>query len=232
MGALLRRLGAARPVESVGPPSWPFIWLPVVSYGSFILLTAADVGVRYLIPIFPFLFTALGRLGAALWPARIGKVILGVLLLLHVHAAVMAWPDPISYFNGLFGCRGPAGIKCLDDSNFDWGQDIGRVAATVNRIRRPGETVALLYFGTGDPGAYLTDWQEMRPQEVLRPGAALYAVSLHRFHWMVDKLGRPNGMDWYELFRPSVIVGNTYFIYDFRGGVPAHPAPQRTRPSR
>ncbi len=213
---LLRRVKIAGTVRANGVDARLFLWVPVIVYAGFIMLTAPDLGIRYWIPVYPFLFVALGLLGASLWSSTAGKAILVALLSVHLYAARQAWPDPISYFNGLFGCSGSAAIKCLNDSNLDWGQDLGRVATEVNRLRRPDDEVALLYFGTAYPGAYLQNWRPMRVDEILHPQHGIYAVSLHELEWGMAHVGRPNGMDWFEKFHPAAIVGNTYFIYDFR----------------
>jgi hypothetical protein len=72
-------------------------------------------------------------------------------------------------------------------------------------------------FTTADLNAYFLQWREMQdPEEILRPGPHLYAVSVHLLNYAVANYGRRNDADWYAKYKPAVTVGNTYFIYDFR----------------
>lgn len=201
---------------ALAPPSaLPFLLFPVVLYGIFIVRMAPNIGVRYLIPLLPFLFVLLGELGPRLARGHF-RVLLAILLGMQGMAAFQARHDPLSYFNGLWGCRGPQAIFCLDDSNLDWGQDLARISDVVAPLRTPGDTVRLLYFGTAHPGAYLRGWERMKEDEILSPEPALYVVSLHRLNRLLEQLGRPNGMDWFVRFAPVATVGNTYYVYDFR----------------
>ena len=212
--AALRALARGCSRETILP--WIFILIPAVSYGGFIMLKAPDIGVRYLLPVFPFIFVGCGALGATLSQSRPGKFALAGLLALHVHAAVDAWPDPISYFNGLGGCSGPQAIACLDDSNLDWGQDL---LALSESLKGEGE-VALLYFGSTDPGAYFSAWRPVTKSDVTAPRPALYAMSIHGLNRLNRMYARPAGLDWFARFRPARVIGNTYYLYDFRRGVP------------
>lgn len=238
--------------------SLPFLIFPGISYALFIQLTAPPIGLRYVIPVLPFLYVLCAvpwglllereRSDAALrsnLPSDAESVaaaarqkagnsaFLPLLALLGMFGAEgfilwRAWPDPISYFNGWMGCGGLNAHNCLDDSNLDWGQDLARIADAIEPIRDPDNEVRLLYFGTAFPGAYLTLWKPMQEDELLHPAPAIYVVSLHRLHRLNESLGRPNGMDWFERFKPIGSVGNTYLIYDFRTLVGSRdPAPAR-----
>jgi 4-amino-4-deoxy-L-arabinose transferase-like glycosyltransferase len=97
--------------------------LPFALFLAVFSLGRVQIGIRYLLPAFPFLFVFASRLVAlpGRWrrPARAG-----VLLLLAAHAAssLRAGPDHIAYFNEIAG--GPAGgYRYLADSNLDWGQN-------------------------------------------------------------------------------------------------------------
>ncbi|MEW6734988.1 MAG: phospholipid carrier-dependent glycosyltransferase [Acidobacteriota bacterium] len=193
-----------------------FLLLPALIYSLVFSWKAPNTigGIRYILPIFPFLFVLLGALGNLLWSMRKGRVVLVVLLALHIYAAVDAYPDPISYFNGLLGCKGTDAINCLDGACLDLGQDLGRVAKELEHIRKPYEQVRLLYFGSADPNAYLTNWQDVEPDEIIRPRAQLYVVSVHALNRL--SIGAPAGINWFNRFRPLGSIGNTYLIYDFR----------------
>lgn len=129
--------------------------IPVGVLGAMSLLTDICLGLRYILPIFPFTFIATGKLapwasGLAARPAR--RVALAVVLgSLTATAAATAsiHPHYLAYFNQVSG--GPdRGSEHLIDSNLDWGQDLVTLNRWV-RAHRPGERVGLAYFGQINP---------------------------------------------------------------------------------
>lgn len=107
-----------------------FLLVPVVFLALYLsLFFELDIGLRYLLPAFPFLFVFAGRSSAILRPVSGApwQPALGGGLLLWL--AVASWrvhPHYIPYFNELAG--GPDnGWRWLIDSNLDWDQDRERV---------------------------------------------------------------------------------------------------------
>lgn len=89
-------------------------------------LTDLQLGVRYVLPLYPFAFVLCGSLapwsaqGMARW--RHARLVLGaVLVLLAVRDAASVWPNLISYYNPSSGGL-RAGWRHFSDSNTDWGQ--------------------------------------------------------------------------------------------------------------
>ncbi|MGH2829990.1 MAG: ArnT family glycosyltransferase, partial [Actinomycetota bacterium] len=86
--------------------------------------SADPVGIRYLIPCYPFLFVFSGRIGP--WLAGLGRrgaAIAAALGIWYLAEFVAIAPDHLSYFNQIAG--GPeGGLAWLDDSNVDWGQGL------------------------------------------------------------------------------------------------------------
>lgn len=129
----------------------------------------ADLGVRHVLPIFPFLavFAAksinmINFSSLKLWTknrvkflATVGFI---VLVLWYLYSSLSNYPNYLSYFNEAAG--GPSnGSKILTDSNLDWGQDIYRIKKYVAEhsdgkysLTYPwdGEP-ALLYYGLNYP---------------------------------------------------------------------------------
>ncbi|MEE8161453.1 MAG: glycosyltransferase family 39 protein [Acidobacteriota bacterium] len=222
VGLLIWRGSAVSPSEtSPGEVSEvshrPFLFLPPLIYLLTIMAFAPEIGLRYILPLYPFLFVSLGWLPGAL-SRRIAPWVLTGLFLLHVHAALVAHPDPISYFNGLLGCQGPQAIRCLDDSNLDWGQDLGRIAAVVDPLRDGEEEIGFLYFGTADPAAYLSGIRSMQFSEMVQPKPQIYVLSVHHLNRWNRVIKERTGLDWFARFEPLTSVGNTYLVYDLRKG--------------
>lgn len=192
--------------------SWLFAAVPALAYAAFVCLFAPDIGYRYLIPCLPFLFIAGGAVAAELWKTGPGKISLVILLALQVNAAREAYPDPISYFNGIAGCSGPGAIRCLDDSNLDWGQNLIKLSEAL----KDESEVVILYFGSAELDWYLPRGRRMDKREILEPKNTIYAMSLHGLNRWNSLEAIPKGADWLSRFQPSWIVGNTYVIYDLR----------------
>src|SRR5208283_1729291 len=92
-------------------------------YGLACLASHLDIGLRYLIPIYPVFFV----LGGAnvfwlLGEKFIFKLILTALLVGTITESLSAWPNYLAFFNQFVGSRN--GYQYLVDSSLDWGQDL------------------------------------------------------------------------------------------------------------
>jgi 4-amino-4-deoxy-L-arabinose transferase-like glycosyltransferase len=122
-------------------------------YGGMALASSLNIGVRHLLPLYPFLFVGLGW-GAKelLARGRIGKSVLGALLVLTVAESAAIHPHYLAYFNATVG--GPKhGYRHLIDSSLDWGQDLQALAVWLERNPSDGRTY-LSYFGSMSPRFY------------------------------------------------------------------------------
>ncbi|MEA2630724.1 MAG: hypothetical protein QOE66_943, partial [Chloroflexota bacterium] len=128
------------------------------------VFTNINLGLRYVLPIFPYLFIGAGKLvpWAAGMGSRVRRLLAGGLIGASLAATLTATltidAHYLAYFNAVSG--GPAhGSEHLIDSNLDWGQDLlglRRWLAT----HAPGERVGLAYFGQINPSIFA-----MRPGE-------------------------------------------------------------------
>jgi hypothetical protein len=123
---LLLALGLWASGRLRAPGAEDFLLIPVLFLLLyFSLFFRLGIGVRYILPVFPFLFVFAGRV-AAFRPSPAGScwqpVRLGALLLWLAAASLSVHPLYLGYFNEIAG--GPAnGWRWLLDSNLDWGQD-------------------------------------------------------------------------------------------------------------
>ena len=158
-----------------------------------------------------------------------GPVLAALLVGAQAAEAIGHHPDYIPYFNPLAGGTA-AGPRWLDDSNLDWGQDVGRLPGWL-RERGIGR-VRLAWFGPTDPDRYgverepfpLADWRHGP-----RPGA--YVVSAHV---LVRGLlsAREEGWrsDWLDRYRPAGVLGGSLYLYVFAEGDPGVRAPAPAGP--
>ena len=129
-----------------------FLWVPILVFLSLAIYSRMNIGLRHILPIYPFLFVWLGGVSAALLRspsiAKRGAVcFLGLWL---VGSCVVNYPDYLAFFNETLGDRERHEI--LVDSNLDWGQDLKGLKRWM--VDQGVEKIELAYFGTADPAYY------------------------------------------------------------------------------
>ncbi len=194
---------------------------------------ADDLGVRYIMTVFPFAHL-LGGLGLATLLAARRKWVVGIALALGGWAVVAdagVYPDHLSYFNEAacllqdpshLGIDG--GTRCgtawLADSNVDWGQGLKQLKAWLDRNAK-GRTVTLedtFLFGF-PPEAYGIAAVPMKEEELMRrPPPGLYAISAHIVACLPPGATLDN---WPQTTSPAAIVGHAFYVYDISGENPA-----------
>ena len=207
-------------------------WFPVIALLTFValfLLIAARgelaLGIRYVLPIYPFLYAAAGVLcGGRLQPAgeprradarRHTEALFAILLSWHVAENAIAYPSYLSYFNEFIGSRRSAD-RFLIDSNLDWGQDLRRLGVWCreNNVN----AIALQYFGGGDPAH---DLGGVRPIGGYGPGgrslpAGWFALSRHLYRVSFSRdVSRMNYDDYLRQSRAEYVttVGGSINVY-------------------
>jgi arylsulfatase A-like enzyme/4-amino-4-deoxy-L-arabinose transferase-like glycosyltransferase len=127
-----------------GLDEW-FIWTPVILvFAYFSLLSEINIGLRYILPVYPFLCIAFGRLMAHPQKRQVLGVVVTIALVTHIGGSVFVWPHYLEFFNGLVG--GPdQGYKYLNDSNLSWGQNLGLLREYAGKQNR------LLIVNPGGP---------------------------------------------------------------------------------
>jgi hypothetical protein len=181
-----------------------------VALGYYVLMAqyAPAIGVRYVLPIAPFLCVAAGIGAARLARQRAGRWVLSGLMLCQLYSQVTAVrASPLAFFNGLFCSTGDS-LPCLDDSNVDWGQALPDLASYRDRDY-PGVLVRVIYQGSSPVSAYVPNAVEADLEELATPRRALYAISLHY------RVRLPEG-SWPRQFEPHAIVAGAYAVFDLR----------------
>lgn len=172
------------------------------------------LGLRYVLPVYPFLYAMIAISLARVTTERRRAIAVGALVVWHCAASVLAYPSYISYFNELIGSHRNAD-KFLIDSNLDWGQDLHRLklwcdANGVGFIR-------VAYFGGGEPayefGSRAERW--IAPQPRLLP-KGWFALSRHFYRVSFDPAESPVDYDTYlaaSRARYVTTVGGSIDVY-------------------
>src|SRR5262249_38384766 len=118
-----------------------------VVFMTAVMSSHVNLGLRHVLPVYPFVFIATGCLLARSRKRWLAPALAGLLAC----ETLLAWPNYIDFFNwACLGWRG--GIHLLGDSNLDWGQDLPALAQW--QRDHDNAPIALAYFGTADPAAY------------------------------------------------------------------------------
>jgi len=163
-------------------------------YGAASLGASVNVGLRHVLPLYPFAFVLAGAAARWIQPPqprhprhprhRLGGAAVVLCALLFIAASWSIRPHYLAYFNTLVG---PAnGHRWLVDSSLDWGQDLPALAHWLDANARPDEPVFLSYFGSSYPPAYgveafalpsYHDWTGPAPGPAFALAPGLYAIS-------------------------------------------------------
>jgi len=142
--------------------SWPdefsVLAVPAFVLSVMSVFTNINLGLRYVLPIFPYLFISAGKLAPWAsglptgWRRRAAWGSVGAGLLATASATASIHPHYLAYFNAVSGGPG-RGSDHLIDSNLDWGQDLVGLRRWL-KANAPGERVGLAYFGQVNPRVF------------------------------------------------------------------------------
>jgi hypothetical protein len=200
----------------------PWQWVsPLVFFLA--LLPSLNLGVRYLLPALPFLFSIAGEAAAGMWNGVQGKspggplrTLVIVLFLWQAASVALHFQNTISYFNELV--PGDRKIHYLADSNLDWGQDQKRLAETAKR--RGWGKVHLAYFGGIDPGFYGLDWQPWVESDLKAPQPGTVYVINASFLQLAPEAYPPTSaiaLGWIAERTPTGKVGDSWYYFEIPG---------------
>jgi hypothetical protein len=205
----------------IGPRTAVFLLLPVIVVFLAISRANITIGIRHILPVYPFLFVLASRLATV----RFGRhwfapLLIGTPLVLTAVSSLRIAPHQLAYFNEFVG--GPEqGYRYLSDSNLDWGQDLKGVKDYMDKENLP--IIYLSYFGTAPPSYYGIRYQyvpgtwplEWPPPAVKVPASAsrkILAISVYNLQdvaFSYDPLFR-----WLWSRKPLEKIGYSIFVYD------------------
>jgi hypothetical protein len=236
---------AARVLRLWRLDAWALVCLILAPalYGISAMTANLNLGLRHILPVYPFVFVGIGVVTAAVierWRAAgtVAATLLGLGLAIETLAA---YPNFIPFFNAAAGgARG--GFELLGDSNLDWGQDLKRLAQW--QRENPGKTIYLSYFGVADPeayglrvkhlpGGYIFAQYTSNPPQLLdvrdRGVIAVSATNLQGIYLVPGSPQQPGTRAWYHQllqFDPIEVLGGSMYLYPWPLPPPARPAPQ------
>ncbi len=195
----------------------PFIIIPLAVYLGWSMTAHINIGLRHVLPIYPFLLMLAGAAIARLLQLR-QRLVVGSAVLACAIEVSMAYPHTLAFFNILAG--GPTGgSRYLVDSNVDWGQDLKGLKRWMDD-QHVGH-INLAYFGVADPEYYGIDctflpgsptWVDPDSVQAPRlPGYVAVSATLLR--------GVYGDREQREFYRPlaartpAAVIGHSIFVY-------------------
>jgi len=158
--------------------SFSFLWLSLICAPLIYLVVSCsgnlNLGLRHILPVYPFLYVLIGAVLFDRSRAAIGvtwQLLALGLGLAALGESLSAYPNYLPFFNVLAG--GPSnGPRYLLDSNLDWGQDLKKLAQ-FRAGRESQAPLCLEYHGPAEPAYYGIRYQALPPLENEKAVAAL-----------------------------------------------------------
>lgn len=192
-----------------------FIAIPPLLFFLSCMLGHINIGVRYILPVYPFLFVFTSRLAALDFTGR--RLLRACLLLLcawYLASALWIFPHYLAYFNELVG--GPRqGYRYLVDSNLDWGQDVKGLKRYMEQHRIPKVWACGLYE---DVLRYHGIDYALLPADG-RGVSGYVAVSAMDLQCVRQK--DKHALDWLKRRESVAAIGYSIFVYQIPS--PPHP---------
>jgi hypothetical protein len=185
--------------------------VPAAVFFALCLLARIDIGVRYLMPLFPPLYILIAVAVVRYAPKWFTIAALAVLVV----ESASIYPHYLAFFNVLSG--GPAnGPRHLLDSNIDWGQDTKKLKAWLDA--RGVHRVCRVYFGNAILAHYGIEEAPLpgidSPQAI-RNLDCIVAASVTPLYGLYVQ-GDP--YRWLRAYEPIAKIGYSIYVYDFRKG--------------
>ena len=205
--------------RTMGALPLAFVGVPIAIYLGVAMASGINIGLRHILPIYPFvlLIAAAAVRGLLVARGRWAPVALAVVLAAGVAEPARAYPHSLAFFNQSVG--GPEnGYRYLADSNLGWGGNLKRLKDWMDRNRVPH--INLAYFGQADPEYYgiacthLPGAPGFATEAIARPRLPGYVAISPTI--MQGVYAPPHWRLFYDPFRqlePVALIGSSLRVY-------------------
>jgi 4-amino-4-deoxy-L-arabinose transferase-like glycosyltransferase len=195
-----------------------FLLIPAAVVFLVAVWARINVGLRHILPVYPFLFVWIGGGVGSLWNSHRRTVKVGILCLAAwlLGSSFLTYPDYLAFFNEIARSQKKR-YEILVDSNLDWGQDLIGLKQWMDN--HAVDKIQFAYFGTAEPSYYGinavylpgTLLPSSPPIVELAPTPKYVAISATYLAGVY--LEKP---DMYARFRqedPVAVIGNSLWVY-------------------
>lgn len=206
-----------------------FMTIPPVIYFAIAISSGMNIGVRHILPIYPFLMVLAGWAAAQFARhQRRWAWVVALVVTFGIVSSLRAFPTYIAYANELWG--GPANTyKYLSDSNVDWGQQLKSVKAYLDQ--RHVKSCWFAYFGEvvidphyyGIPCKPLTTISTVWLQPSIDVPASIdgpVLISAGVLSGYEFGPGSLNPYDQFQRLSPAAVIEHGVFVFDGHFEIP------------
>jgi hypothetical protein len=216
LSVMLAGIGLWKLPSILRTPATGFVWalfaLAPLAYFAVTLNSRINLGVRHLLPMYPFLYVLGMAALAALLPLRRYLLVAGAVIGLQAVESAVVYPDYLGFFNVAAG-GSSAGPRYLLDSNIDWGQDLKKLRTYMDK--HPGP-VCLEYFGSVEPKHYGIHYEYLPKTWDKDERERLDCIGVISHTLLRDLYIRPGSYEWLRQ-RPQIgRIGSSLAVYDLR----------------
>ena len=224
LGPLALKWATKRPWRELA-----FITVPAFVYLAVAMASLMNIGVRHILPAYPFLIILAGWAAAVLIERRrIWAYVVALLVVWNAVSSLRTAPVYLSYSNELWGSSGNT-YRYLSDSNVDWGQQLKSVK---NYLDGRGSTNCwFAYFAdvVVDPKYYGVNCRPLTSiaSVWLRPTIDVPAsidgpvfISAGVLSGYEFGPGELNPYDQFQKLPPSAVIENGVFVFDGHFDIP------------
>jgi 4-amino-4-deoxy-L-arabinose transferase-like glycosyltransferase len=202
-----------------------FLVIPAASYFLVAMASGLNIGVRHVLPVFPFLLILSAASAWALGKShKVWSYAVVALLIFHAVSSLRAFPVYLAYSNEIWG--GPANTyNLLTDSNVDWGQQLYVTARYLNQHGIKDCWFAYFADVAADPAYYgvpckpLTTISSMwlqPPPDVPPTIHGTVLVSAGVLSGYEFGPGRLNPYAQFQTIRPTAVIEDGVFVFHGR----------------
>ena len=194
------------------------VLIPIAFFLGAAMANKINIGLRHILPIYPFLFLLAGLPGAAIANMKASifkKTLAAVLLILWMFLAgrtLQTAPDYLAYFNEFVG-RSDQGSKLVADSNLNWGQDNKRLAEFVLEKKIPAIKVGNEAMNAEVFDYYKIPWKTLESTDLVNPAPGFYALGIGYYNEQ-----QKDPKSWFKGKQPLYRVGKTFYVFEVPQG--------------
>ncbi|MFH1800859.1 MAG: glycosyltransferase family 39 protein [Candidatus Omnitrophota bacterium] len=190
------------------------VFVPLVFFLAAAMLNKIHIGLRHILPVFPFFFLLAGYAGYLIGKIKpkffrnAVAVFLTLLVILSAGRSLAGGPDHLAYFNELTG--GPEqGAKLVADSNLNWGQDNKRLAEFVLEKKIRFIKIMAEAMNTDVYSYYKIPWKMLEPGDLIDPAPGFYALGIGCY---TQQQNDPRS--WFKGKQPKYRAGKTFYAFE------------------
>jgi hypothetical protein len=209
---------------------WLLLMVPVVVFLSLAMRSDMNIGVRHILPVYPFLYL----IGASALSVGIGRdrrwmVVAAGLLVFQVITSLRSFPGYVAYANEAWG--GQENVhRLLSDSNSDWGQQLKTTAKYLQERHVTECWMAYTASGVAEERYYgvpcrplptmVNLWWIPVPMNVPNQIDGPVLISDDELEGVDLPIGQANPYAQFKELKPSAVLDGGILVYDGHFDVP------------